>query len=115
MRRTLSVLVLLALAAGMSLPFASAQSGTRHACCARNGKHHCLAGMNPSAPGWRSAKTACPYDLQFATIAPSPAMIRDGAHVLIAAACAAKIHPATVYLAVGNNFGSVQKRGPPIL
>ncbi len=64
MRRLAAHLVLAAIYAGFFSPLLVAQESPLHACCLRNGAHHCQ-GTASNEPGFHAKKTVCPYAEQF--------------------------------------------------
>src|SRR5262249_5432315 len=78
MRRMAAHLALAAVWLGSLVPLlAVAQSSAIHACCLRNGKHHC---QGPDAEGssgaeFRATSSACPYS------APLPPSIFSGLEI----------------------------------
>jgi hypothetical protein len=64
MRRLAAHLALAAIYAGFFAPLLVSEESTLHACCLRNGAHHCQ-GTDSSEPGFHAKKSACPYAEQF--------------------------------------------------
>jgi hypothetical protein len=64
MRRLAAHLALAAVYVGFFAPLLVAEESTLHACCLRNGAHHCQ-GTSSSEPGVHAKKNLCPYAEQF--------------------------------------------------
>ena len=84
MRRPVASLLLVLLLAGFALPLLQAQPDV-HACCRRNGMHHCSAPA--TADGFHSTAGCCPYrQFRAVTTHPNWAIVTAGRtlfHVLI--------------------------------
>jgi hypothetical protein len=64
MRRIAAHLAIAAIYLGSFAPLLVAEASTQHACCLRNGAHHCQ-GTNSNEPGFHAKNTACPFSSQF--------------------------------------------------
>jgi hypothetical protein len=76
MRRSVIILLLLAIAGTPFVPMLAASSQVLPACCRRDGTHHCMAAS--SGDGFKAAASACPYRR-------SPATMRSNVAVASAA------------------------------
>src|SRR5579884_262625 len=112
MRRLAAHLALAALYIGFLSPLVVAQESTLHACCLRNGAHHCQ-GTSSDQDGFHAKQTTCPYAAQLSPVAPfglEPAKLTFGS-------------PATVRLLVLNSsawhsliaISDLSARAPPTL
>jgi hypothetical protein len=78
MRRIAAHLALATISLGSLVPLlAVAQVSAIHACCLRNGKHHCQGSDADASPGaeFRATGSACPYS------APLPPAIFSGIEI----------------------------------
>ncbi|HJT70225.1 MAG TPA: hypothetical protein VJ731_08505 [Terriglobales bacterium] len=109
MRRLLAHLALASILAGIAAPLLSAQETTLHACCRRNGLHHC---QTTNEEGFHAKASACPY----ATPLPStPSFCLEPGAFRIAspAICGLLVYSSSSFLPA-NTHRDLSARAPPI-
>jgi hypothetical protein len=124
LRRFFTILLLAIIGLPLAAPLFAASSrdeSSLPACCRRNGKHHCMGGMEMSAeasskPAFRAPKDACPYAPtlptafhrnSFATFSRTATSIVLQTHDTILAQTECKLRI--------SRSRSRQKRGPPTI
>jgi hypothetical protein len=124
LRRFFTILLLAIIGLPLAAPLFAASSrdeSSLPACCRRNGKHHCMGGMEMSSeasskPAFNAPKDICPYAPtlptaihrnSFATFSRTATSIVLQTHDTIVAQTECKLHI--------SRSRSRQKRGPPTI
>ena len=111
MRRVLTTVLLLAFCAGLALPFAQAQPAMAHACCAREGKHHCNGNASGGTTEFRSEPEPCPYR-RHAALTSAVSTVTVAAHRISLPVTSETVQPTGPYFrSIHSN--DAHKRGPP--
>jgi hypothetical protein len=114
---TMLVILIASLLAPLALGF---QQSSVPACCRRNGKHHCMAGMsgmmpsNDKAPSFRTLPSRCPFRSTVATLVPvaQPRVERTSATTYVPPSAILAGEQESFTVSVSAHFAFSQ-RGPP--
>ncbi len=117
MRRLAAHLALVSIWLGSLVPFlAAAEVSNLHACCLRNGMHHCQGAASDGSSGsteFRSTRATCPYS------APLPLTNFSGLEAsqfrLASPAVAGFIAAQAIQPAFFSAVHGLSARGPPVL
>src|SRR5215469_2725837 len=110
MRRWFASLLLVVLLGPIAPPFFSAPAPV-HACCRRNGRHHCAAPAQ--SDGFSSVAAICPYRRSAALLSHSTTALRIAAQTLLLNANWSDSTPFPSPRVSQNSSLVPPKRGPP--
>ena len=110
MRRIAAHLVLAAVYAGLFAPLLMTEGISLHACCLRNGAHHCQAGSDEA--GYHANRDACPYS---APLPPTASFgLETAKFVLICPAASGFVIKQARYFRPATTVRDLSARAPPI-
>jgi hypothetical protein len=115
MRRLWTIVVLLAILAGVSAPVFAALQFDEHACCRRAGAHQCSEHARLSGAGIAAKSVTCPYQTLKPTVSgPGAFMLTGPSSVAGVTATSSTVLLAVQSKATQSFKTAVLDRGPPL-